>query len=204
MKPAAYVIILIVILLLNFQIAGAAENEYGTVRARFNGINATVTGIELKVGEPVEVQVEIDSKINGHVTLILLEPGITKAFEVISGPSKIDKKISNFNIESGWSKTYTWILAPNGAWKDGNAPINLLVKFYNTKSKKDNIMQFTIANPYILDQQYAGVESTPKPISISTEKAPSTLAKPAPFISMIFTITVLVLTRRWMNGIFDK
>lgn len=192
MKSIAYVIILIVVLLLNFQIAGAAENEYGTVRAQFNGINATVTGIELKVGEPVEVQVEIESKINGHVTLILQEPGMTKAFEVLSGPSKVDEKISNLNIESGWSKTYTWKLAPNGAWKDGNAPINLLVKFYNIKSKNDKIIQFTIANPYILDEQYSGALPTPK----MTASSAGTQAKEAPFLPVIFTVGVLILAWR--------
>lgn len=193
MKSIAYVIILIVVLLLNFQIAGAADNEYGTVRARFNGINATVTGIELKVGEPVEVQVEIESKINGHVTLILQEPGITKAFEVLSGPSKVDEKISNLNIESGWSKTYTWKLAPNGDWKDGNAPINLLVKFYNTKSKNDNIMQFTIANPYILNEQYSGAVPTPETTVFPT----GTQAKETPFLPVILTVSALILAWRW-------
>ncbi|MCZ7401722.1 MAG: sarcinarray family MAST domain-containing protein [Candidatus Methanoperedens sp.] len=193
MKSMVYVIILIVVLLLNFQIAGAADNEYGTVKARFNGINATVTGIELKVGEPVEVQVEIESKINGHVTLILLEPGITKAFDVLSGPSKVDEKISNLNIESGWSKTYTWKLAPNGAWKDGNAPINLLVKFYNTKLKNDKIVQFTIANPYILDEQYSGAVPTPE-----TSASPTGIqSKETPFIPVIFAVGALMLAWRW-------
>jgi sarcinarray family protein len=193
MKFIAYVIILIAVLLLNFQIAGAADNEYGTVRARFNGINATVTGIELKVGEPVEVQVEIVSKINGHVTLILQEPGITKAFEVLSGPSKVDEKISNLNIESGWSKTYSWKLAPNGAWKDGNAPINLLVKFYNTKTKNDNIMQFTIANPYILDEQYSSAVPTPE----TTASHAGTQVKEAPFVPVIFAVGALMLAWCW-------
>jgi sarcinarray family protein len=191
MKSIAYVIILIVVLLLNFQIADAAENEYGTVRARFNGINATVTRIELKVGEPVEVQVEIESKINGHVTLMLLEPGITKAFEVLSGPSKVDEKISNLNIESGWSKTYTWKLTPNGAWKDGNAPINLLVKFYDIKSKNDKIIQFSIANPYILDEQYSGAVPTPETTPAETQ------SKVVPFLPVIFTVGAMVMAWRW-------
>jgi len=193
MKSITYVIILIAVLLFNFQIAGAADNEYGSVRARFNGINATVTGIELKIGEPVEVQVEIESKINGHVTLILLEPGITKAFEVLSGPSKVDEKISNLNIESGWSKTYTWKLAPNGAWKDGNAPINLLVKFYNTKIKNDKIVQFSIANPYILDEQYSGAVPTPE----TTVSPAGTQVKEAPFLPVILAVSTLILAWRW-------
>ena len=189
MKSIAYVIIIIAVVLLNFQIACAADNEYGTVIARYNGINSTVTGIELKVGEPVEVQVEIESKINGHVTLILQEPGMTKAFEVLSGPSKVDEKISNFNIGSGWSQTYSWKLAPNGGWKNGNAPINLLVKFYNTKTKNDRIVQFSIANPYIIDEQYFGAVPAPK----TTASPVGTQAKETPFISVIFAVGALIL-----------
>ncbi|MFZ3383672.1 MAG: sarcinarray family MAST domain-containing protein [Candidatus Methanoperedens sp.] len=188
-------LILIASLLLNFQIAAGAENEYGIVRAWFNGENATVNGLQLKIGEPVEVKVEVISKIDGHVTLILQEPGVTKAFEVLSGPSKVDEKISNLNIESGWSKIYTWKLTPNDAWKNGNAPINLLVKFYNIKSKNDKITQFTIANPYILDEQYiaAATTTTPAP-EITGTGAP---AKSAPFPSVIFVLIALFIPWRF-------
>ena len=39
------------------------------------------------------------------------------------------------NIESGWSKTYTWTIAPNGAWKNGNAPLNIIVQFNKVKNE---------------------------------------------------------------------
>ncbi len=133
------------------------------------------------------------SKINGHVTIILQEPGFTKAFKVLSGPSKEDEKISNLNIESGWSKIYTWKLTPNDAWENGNAPINLLVKFYNIKSKNDKIIQFTIANPYILDEQYTGAATTPE----TTASQAGTQAKAAPFLPVIFTVSALLLAWRW-------
>ena len=45
--------------------------------------NATVNGVQLKIGEPAEVKVEVISKINGHVYIILIEPGVTKAFDSI-------------------------------------------------------------------------------------------------------------------------
>ena len=180
------------VLFLNFQLAAGAENEYGIVRAWFNDENATVNGVQLKIEEPVEIKAEVMSKINGHVTIILQEPGFTKAFKVLSGPSKEDEKISNLNIESCWSKIYTWKLTPNDAWENGNAPINLLVKFYNIKSKNDKIIQFTIANPYILDEQYTGATMTPAPEITGTGNA----VKAVPFLSVIFTISSLLLAWR--------
>ena len=193
-------IFILILLFSNMQkVASAEENEYGIAKVWFNERNATVEtieGVKLKINEPFDVRVEIESKINGHVTLILQEPGITKAFEVLSGPSKLDQKISNLNIESGWSKIYRWKLTPSGAWKNGNAPINLLVKFYNIKSKKDKIMQFTIANPYILDEQYSGAVPTPE----KTVSPVGTQAKETPFLPVIFTVGTLIIAWRWRRG----
>jgi|SRR5659263_2592 len=189
-------ILILVIFFLNFQIVAGAENKYGSVRAWFNGENATVNGVQLKIGEPIELKVDLLSKVNGHVTLKLKEPGVTTAYDVLSGPSKIDEKISNLNIESDWSKTYTWSLAPNGAWKNGNAPINIIVQFHDLKTKNDEIIQFTIANPYILDEQYTGATTTPAPEITGTGAA----AKPAPFPSMLFTLAILLIVSRWRRG----
>jgi sarcinarray family protein len=197
MKYMAYVIIFIVVLLLNFQIADAAENEYGTVKAWFDGKNATVTGIELKVGEPVEIKIEVESKINGHVFVKLTEPGVTKAFDVISGPSNQDERIDNLNIANGWSKLFIWKIKPNGAWKNGNAPINILVSFYNLKKDNQKPIQFTIANPYILDEQYAGAASKPKATSTPTGTLQSTSVKETPFLPVIITVSALILAWRW-------
>ena len=91
-------ILILIVLFLNFQIAVGAENEYGIVKAWFNGENATVNGIKLKIGEPVEIKVEVISKINGNVHVKLREPGTTTAFDVLSGPSKQDDRIDNMDV----------------------------------------------------------------------------------------------------------
>jgi sarcinarray family protein len=183
--------LILIILLLSLQIVAAAENEYGIVRAWFNGQNATANGIQLRIGEPSELKIDVISKIDGNVYIKILEPGTTKAFDVISGPSKQDERIDNLGVVNGWSRTLTWIITPNGAWKNGNAPINIFVEF--SKIKTDKKIQFTVANPYILDEQYTGAVSTPKPTSSSMETAPSTPAKPTPFPSALFAIAMLLL-----------
>ena len=186
-------------MLLNTNIAWAAENEYGIVNAWFNEKNATVEGFSMKIGEPAEIKIEVISKINGDVLLTLREPGATKAFNVVSGPSKLDGRIDNLKIESGWSKTYTWIVTPNGAWKNGNAPINIVVEFY--KGMNDKIIQFSIANPFILDEQYSG--ATPAQTTGAAQPSPTgTSSEPqqAPFLEAAGAIAVMLGVWMWKRG----
>src|SRR3990172_11481437 len=115
------IILVFVMLIINLQTAMAEENEYGIVRAWFNGENATVEtveGIKLKIGEPVEIKVEVISKIEGNIYVNLYEPGITNGFSVLTGPSMEGKTIANTGVHSGWSETYIWKVFPNGAWKN--------------------------------------------------------------------------------------
>ncbi len=196
MKYLQYVFHLIFVLFLIFQMANGAENEYGIVRAWFDGKNATVNNVQLKIGEFAEVKVEVISKIKGDASIKLKEPGVTKAFNFISGPSKEEEWITNMNVDSGWSKIYVWTLSPNGEWKNGNAPINILVQF--NKGMIDKTIQFTIANPYILDEQYTGAASTTtSPAPKTTE--PGAPMKTAPFLSLLAAAFVLLLARRWQR-----
>jgi sarcinarray family protein len=178
-------------LLVSTQTAYATENEYGIVKAWFNEKNATVEGFNLKIGEPGEIKIEVESKIDGDAIIQLYEPGVTKAFKVINGPSEIEKRIDNLNIVSGWTKTYTWTIAPTGAWKNGNAPINVFVQFY--KGMKDKKVDFTIANPYILDEQYSG--STPARTTGAAQPSPtgtSSETQQAPFLSALAALVVIL------------
>ncbi len=192
MKSIKYIFILIVILSVNFQNAIGAENDYGNVKAWFNGRNATVEGVELKVGETAEVKVEIVSKISGHVFVEISEPGVTKAFDIISGPSKQDERIDNLDISSGWSKTFNWEIKSNGAWKNGNAPINIFISFYSAKKNDQKSIQFTIANPYILDEKYKGAVPTQASTSSLSETRPPSSAKASPSL-MPAPVLLLVL-----------
>jgi sarcinarray family protein len=189
----------IIVLLLSIQTSFAAENEYGIVNAWFNEKNATVEGFSMKIGEPAEIKVEVTSKINGNVYVELNEPGITKSYNVVNGPSKFDESIDNLKIESGWSKTFTWTVAPNGAWKNGNAPINIFVEF--SKIKTDKKIQFTIANPYILDEQYSGsiparTTGAAQPSTTGTSSEPQQV----PFLSAAGALAVMLGIWMWKHG----
>ena len=130
--------LLIIGMFASIQFVGAVptENEYGNVKAWFNGQEATVKNIKLKIGEPFDIKVIINSNISGHVIIKLTNPLVTEPYEVVEGIN-IGKSDDNLNILSGWSKTITWKLKPNGAWKNGNAPINIFVQFTKIENGTD-------------------------------------------------------------------
>ena len=153
----------------------AAENDFGIVYAWSNDEPATVEGMVLKINEPFTVKVTIESKIDGKIGVQLYEPGVTNAYEVVEGPSEIDEFIKNLNVESGWKTTYIWKVKPNGDWTNGNAPINLFVQF-NQAYDENRKIDFTIANPQILDEQYSGFNIFPTRTTTdpsSTNQSPS-------------------------------
>ena len=157
--------------ILNSVAADPVENDYGIVNAWYNGQEATVRDIQLKVGEPAEIKIEVMSKIDGHVFIKLINPLKTESYEIVSGPSQIDESIDNQFIKSGWNETYIWTIKPTGKWTNGNAPINLFVQF-NEAYDEYEIVKFTIANPYILDEHYSG----PAPTRTTTD--PSSTDQP--------------------------
>lgn len=184
---------LVLLMIVSAVPVSAEEFEYGFVNAWFNGQNATVHNVTLKIGEPAEVRVEIISKINGNVYVKLKEPGITKSFEVLSGPSKNDEWLYNYDVTNGWSKSYTWTIAPNGNWKDGSAPLNLIVSFSEKGDQKS--IEFTIANPYILDEQYSG-SAAPSQTSGATETPKTDSAQnaaPFPYIYLVLIVVAAIV-----------
>jgi sarcinarray family protein len=173
-------------------IAGAisTENEYGNVKAWFNGQEATVKGVKLKIGEPADIRVTVTSNISGNTYVKLINPLVTEPYDVIEGTS-IGKRIDNIGVSPGWSKTFSWKIKPNGAWTNGNAPINIFVEF--SKIKNDKKIEFTIADPYILDEQYSG--STPPLTTGAAQPSPtgaSSETQQAPFLSAIVALVVIL------------
>jgi len=159
-KNIVKIILIASFLLISISNCTAVENEFGIVTAWSNDEPATVEEMVLKINEPFTVKATIESKIDGNIYVLLSEPGVTTAYEVIEGPSEMDEYIDNMKIESGWKTTYIWKLKPNGDWTNGNAPINLFVQFNKAHDDVRKI-QFTIANPHILDEQYSGFNIFP-------------------------------------------
>ncbi|MBW6519085.1 MAG: sarcinarray family MAST domain-containing protein [ANME-2 cluster archaeon] len=175
----------------------AAENDYGNAIAWCNDEPATVNNFEIKINEPIIVEVEVTSKIAGFVDIQLYEPGKTKSFDVISGPSNFDEWVSEYDLEPGWTKVYTWTIVPNGKWTGGSVPINIIVIF--NKEINDNLrVQYTIANPYILDEQYSGPAPTRTATDpSSTDQLPGSNGLPGfGVVGALLGISLVLLSRK--------
>ena len=197
-KNIVKIVLIASILLISISNCTAAENEFGIVTAWSNDEPATVEGMVLKINEPFTVKATIESKIDGNIYVLLSEPGVTTAYEVIEGPSEIDEYIDNINIESGWKTTYIWKLKPNGDWTNGNAPINLFVQFNKAHDDVRKI-RFTIANPHILDEQFSGFKSTPTRTATdpsSTDQPPSQGSSGFGAVGALLGIALVMMARR--------
>ncbi len=171
------------------------SNEYGFANGWFNGQEATVKNVKLKIGEPAEIKLTVTSNISGNVYVKLTNPLVTEPFQVITCPSVVGQTIPNSGVTMGWSKTYTWTLSPTGAWKNGNAPINALVSFSKKGDQKP--IEFTIANPYILDEQYTGATQTPQPTgTVPGATIPIPKAAPLPALGAIAMLIGVWLWKR--------
>ena len=178
---------------MNIVTAESVENDFGIVNAWYNGQEATVRDVQLKIGEEVEIKVEVTSKIDGHIFVKLTNPLTTESYEIISGPSVFNKRIDNLNIESNWTKIYIWKIKPTGEWTDGNAPINLYVQFNKDYDDVERV-EFTIANPTILDEQYTG----PSLIHTTDQSShDNSTSRGSSGFSLIFAMTCTALAVMW-------
>jgi len=189
------VLMIIFTLILNFNIviADPAENDFGIVNAWFNGQEATVENIQLKVGEPAEIDVYVKSKIDCDIYIELINPLVTMPYDIISGPSEFDELIKNRGVKSGWSENYKWIIKPNEEWTNGNAPINIFVQF--SDRDENRIEKFTIANPHILDEHYSGPTCTAAAPS-STDQPPSQGSPGFGVAGALLGIALVMMARR--------
>jgi sarcinarray family protein len=195
MKNIIILLICLVLIFILIPNGNAAENDYGKAIAWCNDEPATVNDLEIKIDEPIVVKVEVTSKIDGFFDMQLHEPGVTKSFDVISGPSNFDEWVSKYDLEPGWTKVYTWTIAPNGKWTNGRVPINIIVIF--NKEINDNLrVQYTIANPYILNEQYSGPAPTSTADPSSTDQPPSQGSPGFGVVCALVGIALVVLGRR--------
>ena len=195
MKKYLYLLVLIFVLCLNQNVlADPVENDFGIVNAWYNGQEATVENIYLKVGEPAEITVSVYSKIDGNVYVELINPLVTVPYVVISGPTELDETIDNYDVKSGWTMNYTWIIKPNGEWTNGNAPINLFVEFSKSYDD-DRHVKFTIANPIILDEQYTS--SSPSQTTTDPSSTNQSQSNSSPSLGIIAALLSVALVVMW-------
>ena len=138
------------------------------VKAYFNGQEATVRNVTLKVNEPFVVDVNITVDADSNVGVILMEPGVSKSYQWLEGNRTYD--FENVKCKAGNTCHFHWKLAPNGDWTEGDAPVNIYYQV-NDAHQYDHILssgEFTVVDPYISSEKYEkaadnGLKALPAP-----------------------------------------
>ena len=194
MNKYLYLLVLAFVFCLNQNaLADPVENDFGIVNAWYNGQEATVKDVYLKVNEPAEIAVYVQSKIDCDIYVELINPLVTMPYDIINGPSEFDELIKNRDVKSGWKENYTWIITPNGEWTNGNAPLNIFIQF--SYQDEDRIEKFTIANPIILDEQYSG--SSPSHTTTNSSSNDQSQTNSSPSFGIIATLLSTALVVMW-------
>lgn len=137
----------------------AWECEYGEVSGwvKLEGDDewreATVEDINLKVNEPFWIKIEVVTNIKSNVYIQIFDPGTTKAYRVIGGPSDNGDTIDNYDCQAGWEKTYEWNVCPTGEFVEGTAPLNINVQFNKDYNQYD-IIEKTLVHAYISSSEW--------------------------------------------------
>ena len=146
------IFVLLLALALCFTCAGDASAKH-TIKAYFNGQEATVTGVTLKVGEPFTVDLYVTPDRNTTVAALLREPGGDwDAYSPVSG----DPAGSVVRKKGGPNDTahFQWTLAPKDSWAGGTAPLNLQYDVWGEDMGGDVQGYFTVVEAYISPEKY--------------------------------------------------
>jgi sarcinarray family protein len=148
MKMAILAALVIVLLLC----AGDASARH-VIKAYFNGQEATVAGVKLKIGEPITVDLYVTPDRYTTVAVLLREPGGgEEAYALISG----DPKGTVTRKKGGPNDTvhFQWKLAPTDAWAGGTAPLNLQYDVWGETMDDDVQGYFTVFEAYISPERF--------------------------------------------------
>ena len=94
-----------------------------SIKAYFNGQEATVENVSLHAGEPFAVDLYVVPDGDSFAYAILTEPGYTRAYDRISGEAVGDTVTKTCDESS--PAHFSWTLAANDQWVNGTAPVNI-------------------------------------------------------------------------------
>jgi sarcinarray family protein len=120
-----------------------------SIKAYFNGQEATVSGVDLRPGERFTVDLYVTPDGEADVYAELDEPGIDRAYDRLSGDELVPTAFKRCNASSG--ARFHWVLAASGRWTNGTAPANI---YYQIDRRDSNDVigsgYFTVVDAFIL------------------------------------------------------
>ena len=142
-----------IVFMIFISISGIALGK-PTIKAYFNGQEATVKGVTLQVDEPFTIDLNITPDSDSIVSVILMEPGTGRSYKSLGGNVTYD--FSDVRCKSGETCRFQWLLAANGDWTDGTAPVNIYYQLNDAKHGDQMLYsgEFTVVDPYIDPERY--------------------------------------------------
>jgi sarcinarray family protein len=143
---------LLLALIIFASLAADADAKH-VIKAYYNGQEATVTGVKLKVGEPFTVDLYVTPDRYTTVAARLREPGGgLESYRRISG----DDGVEIVRKKGGPNDTvhFQWVLAPTDDWTGGTAPLNLQYDVWGETMDGDVQGYFTVVEAYISPVKY--------------------------------------------------
>ncbi len=142
---------LVLALVIIVSMAGDAEAGH-VIKAYFNGQEASVLGVVLKVGEPFTIDLYVTPDRYTTVAARLREPGGGPgSYRRISGdPAGIVRKEGG----PGDAAHFRWVLAPTDAWAGGTAPLDIQYNAWGETMDGDVQGYFTVVEAYISPVKY--------------------------------------------------
>jgi sarcinarray family protein len=163
---------LITVLLLVLLFAMLPGESCGrSIKAYFNGQEATVSDVVIQTGMPFTVDLCITPDGEADVWAEIDEPGTIRAYDRLDGDALVPAVFKMCNASS--PALFYWELAASGNWVDGMAPVNI---YYQVNGRNSNNIiargYFTVVDAYITSGTPPGdavaatgenVEKTPGP-----------------------------------------
>jgi MAST domain-containing protein len=198
MKIKLIIIGIICIILLTENVV--ASSPYGQMDVYYN--DKLLPGKEtakpiLKIGEPFTIGINLTVYQKSEVSIELNEIGEGYFIIVDGSTSKMNVYRADM-VEKNSSIVYKWTVKPTDRWAGGSIPIDIVYQIdeFGTGNRLVN-GEFTVAYPYISNENYMGEVSTPvkQPVS-NTEPSPaepSPMSASTPAFSLAGAVLILAL-----------
>jgi sarcinarray family protein len=181
---------LLAVLLLALLLATLPGEAYGkSIKAYFNGQEATVTGILLRQDEPFTIELNITPDSEADAWAEIDEPGTSCAYDRLAGDELKPSAFKRCNTSAG--ARFRWVLAANGNWVNGTAPVNI---YYQINGRNSNEIYasgyFTVVEAYI-----SPGTAVSEPADLTDENRVST-SGPGGILALIALVLSLITRRR--------
>lgn len=181
-----YIIVILILLLATLPGEACAKS----IKAYFNGQEATATGVVLHPGERFTVDLYMTPDKESYAYAEIDEPGITRAYDLLEGDPIRPTDCKRCNASS--AAHYRWVMAANENWLDGTAPLNIYYQL-NDKGQTNPSASglFTVVEAYIAPGKAAAGTS-----SLPATEVPEKVSSPGLFATAFGVIIASITIRQ--------